>query len=72
MTDDLVKRLLGASIYLPHEAEDLCEKAADEILRLRARLQDIANFSLHGDYSNAYEMPRIALRALAGEVKEDD
>jgi len=42
----------------------LQNEAADEIERLRAGLQDIANFSLHGDYSNAYVMPEIALRAL--------
>lgn len=32
---DIVKRLRAASIYKPHEAEDLCEKASDEIERLR-------------------------------------
>ena len=48
------------------------ECALREIERLRARLQDIANFSLHGDYSNAYVMPEIALRALAGEVTRND
>jgi len=51
-------------------SEDTAEKAADEIERLRLALQDIANFPLHGDYSNAYEMPTIAARALAGKIEE--
>jgi hypothetical protein len=71
MTDDLVERLQLEAMCSDYHVDELNE-AADEILRLRARLQDIANFSLYGDYSNAYEMPRIALRALAGEVKEND
>jgi len=74
VTDDLVKRLRdkveASRIY--DDDEELFDEAADEILHLRARLQDIANFSLHGDYSNAYEMPEIALRALAGKVTKND
>jgi len=36
VTDDLVKRLFGASIYDPHEAEYLCELAAVRIEKLEA------------------------------------
>jgi len=36
---DIVERLRSASIYNPHEAENLCEKAADEIERLREELK---------------------------------
>jgi len=39
MADDLVKRLLSASIYKPHEAERLCEEAADRIYALEKALQ---------------------------------
>lgn len=39
---DIVERLRSASIYNPHEAENLCEKAADKIERLRDALQTIA------------------------------
>ncbi len=35
-----------------------------EITRLREALQTIANFDLYGDYSNAYEIPKIARAAL--------
>lgn len=43
---DIVEKLRGASIYKPHEAEDLCEKAADEIERLRHEFRE-----LHRDIS---------------------
>jgi len=39
---DIVKRLQAATIYKPHEAENLCEKAADEIERLRKALHRIS------------------------------
>ncbi len=35
-----------------------------EIERLRDALQTIADFDLYGDYSNAYEIPKIAREAL--------
>lgn len=35
-----------------------------EIERLRKELQSIADFDLYGDYSNAYEIPKIARDAL--------
>lgn len=41
-----IERLRGASIYKPHEAEDLCEKASDEIERLRHEFRE-----LHKDIS---------------------
>ena len=41
MSDDLVKRLFRASIYDPHEAEYLCELAADRIEKLEAALREI-------------------------------
>ena len=86
MTNDLVRRLHDkieaskiyddditlATIVKVIKCEELLDEAADEILHLRTRLQDIANFSLHGDYSNAHEMPEIALRALAGKVTKND
>jgi septation ring formation regulator EzrA len=49
---------------------DLADDMNDDIERLREALQDIADFPLHGDYSNAYEMPTIAARALAGKIEE--
>ena len=39
MSDDLVRRLLSASIYKPHEAERLCEEAADRIEALEKALR---------------------------------
>jgi len=39
-------------------------EAANEIERLRDALQTIADFDLYGDYSNAYEIPKIAREAL--------
>ncbi len=65
---DIVERLRTGERY--RDAWNICDEASDEIERLRLALQDIANFPLHGDYSNAYEMPTIAARALAGKIEE--
>jgi len=36
----------------------------DEIERFQEALERIADFDLYGDYSNAYEIPKIARAAL--------
>ena len=63
MTDDLVKRLLGASIYDPHEAEYLCELAAVHIEKLEAALREIVELGFW-DGDRAMD---IARKALEGE-----
>jgi len=55
-------------VYVVQDYIDQLEADADqfanEIERLREALQKIADFDLHGDYSNAYEIPKIARAAL--------
>lgn len=63
---DEIERLRDCEVY---NARSVASSNA-EIERLRARLQDIADFPLHGDYSNAYEMPKIAVRALEGKIEK--
>ena len=46
-------------------------EAADEIERLREALRKIAEFDLYGDYSNGYEIPKIAAQALL-QQKENE
>ena len=63
MTDDLVRRLLGASIYDPHEAEYLCELAAVHIEKLEAALREIAVLG----YWDGDSAMSIARKALEGK-----
>lgn len=69
---DEIERLRGQVEFertsLRSAFDELLERD-NEIERLREALQDIADFSLYGDYSNAYEMPIIATRALAGKIE---
>jgi hypothetical protein len=65
--DDLVDRLNASYAML---GEVLHKEAADRIEQLEAALREIADFELHGDYSNAYEIQPIA-RAALGEKKPD-
>ena len=46
------------------DLERVIEKQDAEIERLRTALKKIADFDLYGDYSNAYEIPKIARAAL--------
>lgn len=62
---DIVKLLRNRPLYESYgERSSLPDDAADEIERLREALQQVADFELHGDYSNAYRMPTIARAAL--------
>lgn len=64
---DIVERLRGASIYKPHEAENLCEKAADEIERLREALQHILTHCKSDTPPNAQAIILFANKALGKE-----
>jgi len=70
MSDDLVRRLLSASIYKPHEAERLCEEAADRIEALEEALREVKELS---DRRSTHPMSsesdyfRIARAALEGK-----
>jgi hypothetical protein len=46
------------------DAVDEIERLDAEIERLREALRKIAEFDLYGDYSNGYEIPKIAAHAL--------
>lgn len=61
---DIVERLRDASIYKPHEAEDLCEKAADEIERLREENQRQKEkiMLLNSMVQTEHEIIRVATR----------
>jgi len=66
MMSDLVERL--RTDLVPHDVEALVEEAADEIERLRAALERLANHeSVHLSYIQVDEMKQIALAALEGE-----
>ena len=67
MTDDLVKRLFGASIYNPHEAEYLCELAAVRIEKLEAALRDIVVHCEVPAPPNAEALRMFARKALEGK-----
>jgi hypothetical protein len=56
-SDKLVSDLMDQA------ADDIDERDA-EIERLREALRKIAEFDLYGDYSNGYEIPKIAAHAL--------
>ena len=63
MSDDLVKRLFGASIYNPHEAEYLCELAAIRIEKLEAALREIAE-----GYETPWSMPTMSNLFAVGAI----
>ena len=67
MTDDLVKRLLGVSIYDPHEAEALSEEAASRIEKLEAALRWIVEQEKQTAHPTVCEIVRAARKALEGK-----
>jgi len=59
-TETTINRLLADKKM----AVDLADYLIKENVKLREALQQIADFYLYGDYSNAYEIPKIAQAAL--------
>jgi len=73
MSDDLVKRLLAASMYKPQEAEWICEEAAYRIEKLEAALRALKAMHHAGGIDDLQERDdrtySMVCEALEGKVE---